>query len=317
MKEISTPNVKTIDELAEFLKIPATQCAKSLIYLNDKEPILILMEGNDQLNESKLHSLFGMNIRPAHPEELLELTGADAGSIGAIGLKNNFKIFADKKLEGRNNLVSGANKNDFHILNVDLNRDTKILKYLDLRTVENGEDCNCGKGKIKITKGIEVGHIFKLGTKYSESMKANFLDENGKENPIIMGSYGIGVERIMACHLEQNHDANGIFWDKSIAPYLIHLICVNSNSEKVVSQSEKIYSGLNEIKFSVLFDDRKDISAGFKFKDADLLGMPLQIIVGEKNLSNDLIELKERSNGKRWTVNKDLIIEEVKSFFLK
>ena len=163
-------------------------------------------------------------------------------------------------------------------------------------------------------KGIEVGHIFKLGTKYSVSMKANFLDDHGKENPIIMGSYGIGVERIVACHIEQHHDENGIKWQKSIAPFDIHLICVSTKSEDVVAASEDIYSKLSHQGISVLYDDRTDVSPGFKFKDADLLGMPLQVIVGEKNLKNKEIELKDRNTGNRWTVPVEKVIVSVAEF---
>ena len=163
------------------------------------------------------------------------------GSIGPIGLKAKFRILADKRLEGANGLISGANKNDYHLTNIDFNRDVTIENYCDVRTVENGEPCpNCSK-PLRIVKGIEAGHIFKLGTKYSASLKANFLDVEGKEQPIIMGSYGIGVDRIIACHIEQHHDEKGIIWSNAIAPYDVHLICVNANSESVMAKSEEVY----------------------------------------------------------------------------
>ncbi|MCX6137095.1 MAG: proline--tRNA ligase [Ignavibacteriales bacterium] len=192
VEEIHTPNIKSIDELSEFLKIQTSQCAKSLVYFCGETPVLIFMLGNDQMNEAKLQGVLGGDVRPAHPEELLALTGADAGSIGPIGLKAKMKIIADNRLEGANGLYSGANKNDYHVGNIDFNRDVAVESYHDLRIVEGGEPCpDCGK-ELRIVKGIEVGHIFKLGTKYSVSMKANFLDEKGAEQPIIMGSYGIG-----------------------------------------------------------------------------------------------------------------------------
>ncbi len=313
-REVHTPNAKTIDEVAAFLKVPTSQCAKSLIFISVEKPIIVLMLGNDQLNESKLHSVFGQDIRPAHPEELLELTGADAGSIGPVGLANKFTIVADKRLEGANGLVCGANKNDYHLTDVDLTRDCKIESFHDFRTIEEGETSPDGRGKLRIIKGIEVGHIFKLGTKYSVAMKANFLDEQGKENPIIMGCYGIGVERIIACHIEQHYDENGIKWQKSIAPYDVHLICVSAKSEETVKKSEEVYSELQKKGISILFDDRVDASPGFKFKDADLLGMPLQVIIGEKNLKNGEIELKDRNSGKRWTVAVANIVTEVLNF---
>ncbi|MFA6541013.1 MAG: proline--tRNA ligase [Bacteroidota bacterium] len=313
-QEVHTPNAKTIDEVAAFLAMPVERCAKSLIYMNDKQPVLVLMLGNDQLNETKLQSVFGQEIRPAHPDELLELTGADAGSIGPVRLNEKFIIVADKRLENANGLVCGANKNDYHFIDVDLNRDVNISAFHDLRMVEAGELSPDGKGKLRIIKGIEVGHIFKLGTKYSSAMKANFLDEHGNENPIIMGSYGIGVERIIACHIEQHYDENGIKWQKSIAPYDVHLICVSAKSDEVVKKSEELYAAMQTAGINVLFDDRVDVSPGFKFKDADLLGMPLQVIVGEKNLKNNEIELKDRNSGKRWTIAAGSVIDEIVLF---
>jgi prolyl-tRNA synthetase len=177
--------------------------------------------------------------------------------------------------------------------------------------VEPGESCPTCAEPLRIVNGIEAGHIFKLGTKYSVSLKANYLDEQGKENPIIMGSYGIGVDRIIACHIEQHHDAKGIIWTGAIAPYDIHLICVNANTASVVEKSEQFYNLLKERGFSVLFDDRANVSPGFKFNDADLMGMPLQVVVGEKNLKNNLVELKDRLSGKRWTTDSDRLFEEV------
>jgi prolyl-tRNA synthetase len=314
VNEIHTPGIKTIDQLAEFLKIDQSQCAKSLVYIADGKPVLIFMMGNDQLNESKLQSVLGADVRPAHPDELLALTGADAGSIGPIGLKAPFKIIADKRLEGANGLYSGANINDYHIGNIDFDRDVKVESYVDLRTVETGESCPKCSSPMRIVKGIEVGHIFKLGTKYSVALKANFLDEAGKEHPIIMGSYGIGVERIIACHIEQHHDDAGISWGSSIAPYDVHLISVNANNAQVHSTSEEIYKQLTAEGISVLFDDRTTVTPGFKFKDADLLGMPLQVVVGEKNLVKNQIELKDRRTGNRWTVAREEILKTVLKF---
>ncbi len=298
VEEIHTPNVKTIDELKDFLKIDESRLAKSLVYIKEKTPVLILMMGNDQLNESKLQAALGSDLRPSHPDELKALTGADGGSIGPIGL-TGFMIVADKRLEGANNLVSGANKNDYHLTNIDLQRDVKIGGFYDLRTVQSGEPCPKCNTALRVVNAIELGHIFKLGTKYSDALHAFYLDEGGKEHPIIMGSYGIGVERILACHIEQSHDNNGIIWSKNVAPYHVHLVLVNGNNEKVVSTAEHLYEKLQESLIDVLYDDRKDVSPGFKFKDADLLGMPLQVIVGEKNVSNGKIEIKHRGTGNR------------------
>ncbi len=298
LKEVHTPNVKTIDEVAAFLKVEHQTCAKSVVYWAGEEPVLVLMLGNDELNEAKLSSVLGVEVRPIEAERLTELTGADAGSIGPVQLEG-FKIIADKRLEGANGLVSGANKNDYHLMNIDLQRDCKVEGYFDLRTVVEGEESIHGGGKLRIIRGIELGHIFKLGTKYSDALGAYFLDENGKEQPIIMGSYGIGMERIVACHIEQNHDKDGIIWDRAIAPYQVHLIAISGKSREVAERAEEMYRGLTEAGLEVLFDDRTDISPGFKFKDADMLGMPWQVIVSEKNLKKGEVELKERKSGDR------------------
>ncbi len=298
--EISTPDVKSIDELCEFLSIDQRETAKSRIYIHDGEPVLILMSGNDEVNESKLESVLGGNVRPGHPEELKDITGADAGSIGPIGFKG--RIIADLRLKDGNNLYSGANKNDYHIGGIELGRDVPNLEYFDLRVIESGETCvRCGS-ELKVFKAIELGHIFKLGTKYSVGLGANFVDEKGEEHPIIMGSYGIGVERVMACYLEQNHDEHGVIWDKTLAPFQCQLIGLNMKSDLISSTCEDIYNKLQAKGYEVLFDDRNDVSAGFKFNDADLLGMPIQIVVGERNLKENMIELKERRTNEKMKI---------------
>jgi prolyl-tRNA synthetase len=307
--EISTPNIHSIDELCEFLKIDEAQCAKSRIYVNNEKPILILMLGNDEVNETKLEKVLGGNVRPAHPEELKDISGADAGSIGPISF--NGRIIADNRLKNANNMFSGANKNDYHLGGIDFNRDIPNVEYADFRTVKSGEGCpNCNK-YLEVFSAIELGHIFKLGTKYSEAMSANFLDENGKEHPIIMGSYGIGVERVMACYLEQNHDEKGIVWNKELAPFDIHLAGLNMKKPEVVDTCEIIYNDLIKQSIEVLFDDR-DVSAGFKFNDADLLGMPFQVVVGEKKLKENKCEIKVRKTGERFDVELSAVINKVK-----
>jgi len=308
--DISTPNVKSIDELCEFLKIDERETAKSRVYIHNEEPVLILMSGNDEVNETKLESILGGEIRPGHPEELEKITGADAGSIGPIGFKH--RIIADLRLKDGNNLYSGANKNDFHIGGIDLKRDVLKLEYFDLRLVESGEPCPSCSKPIEVFKAIELGHIFKLGTKYSEGLGALFSDENGKENPIIMGSYGIGVDRVLACYLEQNNDDNGIVWKSPLAPFDVELIGLNMKKENIVDACENIYKELDDNNLAVLYDDRKNLQAGFKFSDADLLGMPIQIIVGERGLKENQVELKIRSNGKRVDIKLDELISKVK-----
>ena len=215
------------------------------------------------------------------------------------------RIIADLKLKDANNLFSGANENDYHIGGIDLKRDVTNIEYADLRIVKSGETCpKCDK-KLDVFTAIELGHIFKLGTKYSVSMGANFLDENGKENPLIMGSYGIGVERVMACYLEQHHDENGIVWEKTLAPFQIHILGLNMKNEKVTSTAEKLYDELKKDGYEVLFDDRQDAQAGVKFNDADLLGMPVQIIVGDRKLKENKVEVKVRATGERMDIGLD------------
>jgi prolyl-tRNA synthetase len=311
IKEIHTPNVKTIDELVAFLNVDHTRLAKSLVYRHNDQPLLILMTGNDQLNESKLLAAIGGEIGPIQPEELLRLTGADGGSIGPVNLKG-FRIIADRRLEDANGLISGANRNDYHIVNIDLSRDAEIAGYYDLRTIESGEPCPQCASPLRISNAIELGHIFKLGTKYSDALHITYLDETGHAQPVIMGSYGIGIERIIACYIEQNHDKDGIIWNAALAPYQVHLIAVSMNNAQVADAAERLYNELVEHDVEVLFDDRSDMTPGFKFKDADLLGMPIQVIVGEKNLKNDKVEIKHRRTGERSLINRDRALTEIK-----
>ncbi len=305
-EKFATPNAKSIDDLVEQFGIPEERCAKSLVYFADETPFLIFMVGNDQLNEEKLKiALKATNVRPAHDEELAGLTGADSGSIGPINLKSTIAQIADKRLEQANGMVSGANENGFHYKNIDLSRDANISAFHDLRTVLEGEpDIISGK-PLSVKKAIEVGHIFKLGTKYSNSMKAMFLDDKGEEHPIIMGSYGIGVERIIACHIEQRHDADGIKWHPSIAPFQIQITAIKIENEEVRAECESLYASLSGAGYDVLFDDRAGVSPGFKFKDADLLGFPLNVIVGEKHLKEGNVEIKIRETGDRKVVKKE------------
>jgi len=252
----------------------------------------------------------GGTVRPGHPEELLEITGADAGSIGPVGFKQ--KIIVDNRLKDANNMFSGANKNDYHIGGIDFKRDVEKLEHTDLRIVETGEGCPNCDSKLDVFTAIELGHIFKLGTKYSKSMGALYLDENGKEHPIVMGSYGIGVERVMACYIEQNHDDFGIIWDKTLAPFDVQLMGLNMQKEIVVEASNTIYNELTGSGFEVLFDDRTNVQAGFKFKDADLLGMPVQVIVGDKKLKENKVEVKFRRTGARFDVELGELVEKIK-----
>ncbi len=308
--EIHTPDIKSIDELCEFLGIDERETAKSRVYIFEDKPVLVLMSGNDEVNETKLESALGGAVRPAHPEELKEISGADAGSIGPIGFK--YSVIADLRLKDGNNLYSGANKNDYHIGGIDLKRDLPDLEYFDLRTVEKGEKCTrCGE-ELDVFKAIELGHIFKLGTKYTEALGANFLNENGKENPIVMGSYGIGVERVLACYVEQNFDERGIVWDEHLRPFDIHLLGLNMKKLPVAETAEKLYEDFRNAGFDVLFDDRVTVQAGVKFNDADLIGVPIQVIVGERGLKENQVEIKVRKTGERFKVALENTFDEVR-----
>ncbi|MEI7485036.1 MAG: proline--tRNA ligase, partial [Ignavibacteriota bacterium] len=311
-EEFHTPDIKSIEELAGFLKITdKTHLAKSRVFVipakTEKEKdnyILALVCGDDEVNETKLQSIFGANLRPGHPEELMDITGADAGSIGPIGIKGKIEIVADLRLQDADELVSGANKNDYHIKNIDLKRDVQGIKYYDIRTVKEGELTLDKTSKLRVTKAIEVGHIFKLGTKYSDALGAKFLDKDGKDHPIIMGSYGIGIERIIASHIEQNHDSNGIVWNGEIAPFKVILINITTQSKEITEYCDSLYKELMDKNVDVLYDDRDDLRPGFKFKDADLIGIPYHIIVGEKNFKNGDIEFKVRKTGERSIISK-------------
>lgn len=313
IEEFPTPNAKSINDLIEQFGLSEDRLAKSVVYIADSKPVLVLMRGNDELNETKLQQVLGATaIRPAEPTELVEYTGANAGSIGPVNLKENIKIIADNRLLGANNTVSGANKDGFHNKNIDLERDAKIEGYFDLRVVQSGENCPNCNAQLKVVNAIELGHIFKLGTRYSQALGATFLDEKGEEHPIIMGSYGIGVERILACFIEQHHDDKGIIWKKPLNPYDVHLIGLNTNKfEEVKNTCESLYEELLSNKIDVLYDDR-DESPGVKFNDADLLGMPYQIIVSKKNIEAGCVEMKIRETGERKQVKISEFVNELK-----
>lgn len=299
-EKFATPTAKSIDDLIEQYGIAEERCAKSLVYFADEKPYLIFMCGNDQLNEAKLQTALGaVNVRPARDEELAGLTGADSGSIGPLNLKSALPQIADLRIAHANGMVSGANENGFHYRNIDLDRDAAITAYHDLRTVCEGEPDPIAGKPLSVKKAIEVGHIFKLGTRYSEAMRAVFLDDKGAEHPIIMGSYGIGVERVVACHIEQRHDKDGIVWHPSIAPFHVQITAVKIESDIVREAADRLYGEITGMGNEVLFDDRAGVSPGFKFKDADLLGLPLNVIVGEKHLAEGNVEIKIRSTGER------------------
>lgn len=293
--EFPTPGVRTIEDLTTFGNgVPADRQVKTLVYMTTRfgetKPLLVLIRGDHQLHETKLaDNLAGAEARAAHPEEIYALLGANAGSLGAVGAKQKARasgkdvfIIADNALRGRRNMTTGANANDYHIRGVEVERDIKVDQWADLRMVSSGEACpNCPTGTLEVFKALEIGHIFKLGTKYSESMGATVLTQDGKEVPLVMGSYGIGVERIMASAIELHHDGDGIIWPKSIAPFDVIVTITNIKDESLQQHGEKLYKDLQRAGLEVLLDDR-DERAGVKFKDADLIGIPYRITIGKK-----------------------------------
>jgi prolyl-tRNA synthetase len=306
-EEFPTPGVRTIEDLTTFPGgAAASNQIKSLVFMatrdGETQPVLVLIRGDHQLHETKLaDSLRATAVRPAQPEEIRELLGASAGSLGGVGAKEkaraarvDLKIVADSALKNRRNMTTGANKDDHHLRGVNIARDIQVDEWLEIRTVESGEGCpRCETGVLEVFKGMEIGHIFKLGTKYSESMGATVLNQDGKPVPIVMGSYGIGVERILSAAVEQRHDADGIIWPKSLAPFDVVVTVTNMKQDDVREAGEKLYADLQRAGLEVLLDDR-DERAGVKFKDADLIGIPYRITIGKK-AAEGVVELFDRA----------------------
>ncbi|OBQ57609.1 proline--tRNA ligase [Halodesulfovibrio spirochaetisodalis] len=298
MEEVSTPNVRTIEEVSSFLDAPAAAFIKTLLFDADGEPVAALVRGDRELNDVKLKNLLHADtLEMATPEQVREWTGAPVGFAGPVNLKVK-RIFADNELRLATDWIVGANKADAHIKHVSLKRDVELSGYADLRLITEDDVCpKCGKG-ISLTKGIEVGHVFKLGTKYSESLGCTFLDENGKEKVMLMGCYGIGVSRVVASCIEQNHDENGICFPPPIAPFEALVVNLDIKSDEVNDKVDEIYTFLKEQGIDVLVDDRKE-RPGVKFKDADLIGIPMQIVVGGRGLKNGILEAKDRRTGEK------------------
>jgi len=291
--EVDTPDIKTVEDVTAFLSILPSQLIKSLIFVVDGQETAALVRGDHELNEVKLKGLLGAETVELAPERVVEeITGAPMGFAGPVGL--NVKIVADNALKGMSNFVTGGNRKDLHLRNVNMKRDFEVDLFGDLRVITSRDSCpRCGR-KIEFGRGIEVGHIFKLGTKYSEALKAVFLNRQGKETPIIMGCYGIGVGRTVAAAIEQNHDKDGIIFPAPIAPFEVIILPLQMHNTEVVETAEKIYTELSDIKVDTLLDDR-DERAGVKFNDADLLGIPIRITVGVKGIKDGQVEIKLRS----------------------
>src|SRR5580693_9354882 len=298
VEKFATPGVVTIEALSnEPYKVPANRQIKTLVYIADSKPIIILIRGDDQLNETKLMAKTGaVAVRPATPEEIVPLLGAKPGSLGAVvNVPADVKVLADERLHGANDMTTGANEDGFHLKNVSIERDIKVTSWFDLRTVSTGEPCvKCSK-TLKIRRAIEVGHVFKLGTKYSEKLGANYLDESGARNPAVMGCYGIGVTRTLQAIIEQGNDKDGVIWPLSVAPYQVCITPLNvAPDSEPMKLAERFYAELAAKGVDVILDDR-DERPGVKFKDSELVGFPIRIGLGEKSLAKGEVEIKPRS----------------------
>jgi len=296
LEKVATPEKRTMEEVSDFLCVQPSSMVKTLVLVADNEPVVALLRGDHDLNEIKLKNLIGCKeLEMAGDEIVVKVTGAPVGFAGPVGL--NVRIVADLAVQGMRNFVTGGNAKDLHLKNVNLERDFTASLFADIRNVVHGDPCaRCDSGSLEMWRGIEVGHVFKLGTKYSKSLKATYLDSEGKEQTIFMGCYGIGIGRTVAACIEQNNDANGIIFPIPIAPFQCIVSALNVKDDAVRTAAEEIYFRLIEEGVEVLLDDR-DERPGFKFKDADLIGIPLRIVVGGKNLAEGKVELKERRGG--------------------
>ena len=317
LEEVFTPDIRTVEEVISFLSIAADQLIKTLILVADQETIAVLIRGDHELNEAKLKScLNAQSIEFASPDLVAQTTHAPMGFAGPVGLK--VKMVADHAIRGMKNFVTGGNREDLHLKNVNLGRDFELDNFADLRVITPQDSCPRCSGEIRFGRGIEVGHIFMLGTKYSDALKAVFLEEHGKESPIVMGCYGIGVGRTVAAAIEQNHDKNGIIFPIPISPFEASILPLQMHETIVVETAEKIYAELLDYDIDTLLDDREE-RAGVKFNDADLLGTPLRVTVGLRGVKSGLVEIKLRTESESTQVPiKDspaIIREKVKKLY--
>jgi len=301
-QRVRTPGKKTVEEVSAFLGVRPSVLIKTLVYETDKGPVVALVRGDLDINEMKLARALGVSeVRLADEDTVRSVTGAPSGFAGPVGLKG--PIYADYSVLSISSGVTGANEPDAHLRNVVPGRDFEA-RYTDIAFARTGDGCPRCEGALVLRRGIEVGHVFKLGTKYSEAMGAVFLDADGKERPMIMGCYGIGIGRTAAASIEQNHDDSGIIWPTGLAPFGVEVLVVNARSGPAMEAAVEIYEELKGLGVEVLFDDR-DIRAGIKFKDADLLGIPLRLTIGERNLEKGLVEIKTRASGEERTVGRE------------
>lgn len=317
MERVHTPNVTTIESLVEFFGIDHGRFGKALVY-NIGEPIVAIIPGDRELNETKLCNYLGIgehDLELANEEIILDITGANKGFTGPVGIKKGVKVLVDSRIAKMKNLIVGGNETDYHLKNVNYGRDFTGEVVEDLLLVREGDICpKCGE-QLKMERGIEVGNIFQLGTKYSSALDSNFLDENGKEKPFVMGCYGIGVSRSVAAVVEQYHDENGIIWPLVVAPYHVIITVVNTKDESQVNLGEKLYQELGVLGVEVIIDDRNE-RAGVKFKDRDLIGIPIRITVGKK-AGESIVEYSVRGEEDKQEVEVDKLISLIEEEFAK
>ncbi|TLM99969.1 proline--tRNA ligase, partial [bacterium] len=311
LKEVATPGARTIGEVSAFLGLPAAKFIKSLVFETEKDTVMALVRGDREVNEIKLYNLLGcVHLQLAGEETVRRVAGAATGFVGPVDTKN-VTVVADKEVMAIKNAVSGANKDDIHLVNVNPKRDFKPDLVGDIRLVTAGEPCHRCGGSLSEARGIEVGQVFKLGTKYSKALNAKYLDENGKEQLMVMGCYGIGVSRTMAAAIEQNNDENGIIWPVPIAPFHVVIVPVNTKDEGQLKYGEELYQSLQNAGVEALLDDRNE-RPGVKFKDADLIGYPLRVTVGAKAVEEGTVELRFRKNGEVQIINRDKAVDVIK-----
>ncbi|MDY5059381.1 proline--tRNA ligase [Staphylococcus simulans] len=312
LEKVETPNAHTAQEVADFLNRPLDQITKSMVFKVDGEFVIVLVRGHHEVNDVKLKAYFGTdNIELASQDEIINLVGANPGSIGPIQEKG-IKVYADNFVQEIPNIVVGANEDGYHYINANPERDFNVEAFGDFRFILEGEPLSDGSGEAKFAEGIEVGQVFKLGTKYSEAMNATFLDNQGKAQPLIMGCYGIGVSRTLSAIVEQNNDDNGIIWPKSVTPFEVHLITINPKKDDQRELGDELYQAL-QASFEVLYDDRKE-RAGVKFNDADLIGLPVRVVVG-KRAAEGIVEVKRRDNGESEEVAAADLVNYVKDLY--
>ncbi len=310
-----TPGLKTIEDLVGFTGESPARMMKTLVYIVESKPTVILLRGDHDLSETKLAVALGTDVfRPATPEEALAVHGAHLGSLGPVGVRG-VRLLADRALEDRKNLITGANRDDTHLRHVTPGRDF-TAEYHDLGVISQGDLCvRCGK-PLRVIKALELGHLFKLGRRYSETMHATVLDAEGKQVPLVMGSYGIGLERILSAAAEQNHDADGMFLPRVIAPFEVILTAANMDDAALRSAAERLYEDLLAQSVDVLFDDRVE-RPGVKFKDADLIGVPYRVTMGKRKFEQGQVEIFERSTKQIHDVKLEQVVQSLKDQYLR